>query len=35
MHPDEIALAFKIVLGAVSIGVLWFYIKVALIVFGG
>ena len=35
MHPEEIALAFKIVLGAVSIGVLWFYAKTALTIFGG
>ncbi len=35
MHPDELALAFKIIFSAVSIGVLLFYIKVALIIFGG
>jgi len=35
MHPNELALAFKLVFGAVSIGALWFYVKTALAVFGG
>jgi len=35
MHPDHLALAFKLVFGGVTIGLLFFYIKTALAIFGG
>ena len=35
MTPDELALAFKIVFVAVSIGALYYFVHTALIVFGG
>ena len=35
MHPDELALAFKLIFGAVRVGALFFYLKTALIIFGG
>jgi len=35
MHPNELALAFKLVFGAVSVGALFFYVKTALVIFGG
>jgi hypothetical protein len=34
-HPDELALAFRLVFGAVSVGALFFYVKTALVIFGG
>jgi hypothetical protein len=35
MTPNELALAFKLVFGAVSIGALFYYVKTALVIFGG
>jgi hypothetical protein len=35
MHPDELALAFKLVFGAVSVGAFYFFIRTMMALFAG
>jgi hypothetical protein len=35
MHPDELALAYKLVFGAVSVGAFYFFVRTLMALFAG
>ena len=35
MHPDELALAFRIVIGAVSVGMFYYFVRTMMALFAG